>query len=323
MTTRCSHCGSEATPYLVSKDYNIAITENEFRYFKCTGCGLLFISPVPDDLGRYYPQSYSAYEKPTVDELQLKSGLETSKLKIIQNYVTSGRLLEIGPASGGFAYLAKVSGFEVDCIEMDKNCCEILRDVIQVNAVNSNDIVEAFGGLGHYNVIVMWHVIEHLINPLEVIEVAARHLAPGGILVLATPNPRSIQFKTFKSYWVHLDAPRHLHLIDPAIIAKKVLSCGFQVVSLTTKGEYNSKFNDFAWWEWSIKNMIKRSANRRNIRNSGNAQDANNITESIIKTIIRNIVTKLFNLTVCKMQNIEGYGAAYTMVIKKAISSMP
>ena len=59
----------------------------------------------------------------------------------------------------------------------------------------------------------MWHVIEHLRRPWEVIERAAANLQDGGVLAIATPNPRALQFKLLRRRWAHLDAPRHLFLI--------------------------------------------------------------------------------------------------------------
>jgi hypothetical protein len=70
-------------------------------------------------------------------------------------------------------------------------------------------------------VISLWHVLEHLRDPAEMLATAAERLSPGGVLALGVPNPRSLQFRLLQSRWAHLDAPRHLCLMpEEALIAR-------------------------------------------------------------------------------------------------------
>lgn len=61
-----------------------------------------------------------------------------------------------------------------------------------------------------FDVITLWHVIEHLENPLKTIRKACKILSDNGILVFQVPNNGSLGFKCGKKYWFHLDSPRHL-----------------------------------------------------------------------------------------------------------------
>jgi 2-polyprenyl-3-methyl-5-hydroxy-6-metoxy-1,4-benzoquinol methylase len=80
-----------------------------------------------------------------------------------------------------------------------------------VTTVNTTDIVGTMQARNKaYDVIAIWHGIEHLPDPWAVLRQCAQQLAPHGVLVIATPNPDSIQFGIFRQYWVHLDAPRHV-----------------------------------------------------------------------------------------------------------------
>ena len=59
----------------------------------------------------------------------------------------------------------------------------------------------------------MFQIIEHLIDPWDTLQAAAESLLPGGVLVVATPNPGAFQFRFLRGRWTHVDAPRHTALI--------------------------------------------------------------------------------------------------------------
>src|SRR5512143_1623848 len=122
MTTRCPSCGNVSWKYFETKDRNRKISERSFVYHKCTSCRLIFLHPIPDDLSEYYPHVY--YPLPeSLETLAKNAAGERYKIELVRRFVESGKLLEIGPATGGFAYLAKQAGFDVEAIEMDSRCC--------------------------------------------------------------------------------------------------------------------------------------------------------------------------------------------------------
>jgi SAM-dependent methyltransferase len=74
---------------------------------------------------------------------------------------------------------------------------------------------------GTWSAVIFWHSLEHLRQPARALSHAATLLAPGGTLVVAVPNARSLQARTFGDRWFALDLPRHLvHLSPPALLAK-------------------------------------------------------------------------------------------------------
>src|SRR3954467_13888501 len=137
----CTQCGSPADFFFSAEDRNRKLTREQFKYFRCRRCAFIFLCPVPEDLGRYYPQNY--YEIPASEsELASRAAtLQASKLDVVQRHVTEGRLLEIGPAYGLVAHLAKEGGFDVSVIERDARCCAFLRDTVKVDVVESDDPV--------------------------------------------------------------------------------------------------------------------------------------------------------------------------------------
>ena len=153
----CPFCGQPAVFLFEAMDENRHITEDHFRYFKCDSCGLVFLLNPPIDLGRYYQAEY--YEIPNLDRLRKIARKDTERIDTVRKFTGRGRLLEIGPAFGVFAWQAKNAGFEVDVIEMDSRCCEHLRNVVGVNVTQSDRPEASLRGLRSHDVIALWHVI--------------------------------------------------------------------------------------------------------------------------------------------------------------------
>jgi 2-polyprenyl-3-methyl-5-hydroxy-6-metoxy-1,4-benzoquinol methylase len=159
----------------------------------------------------------------------------------------AGRLVEIGPGEGVFARAAQNAGFDVTAIEMDARACAHLRDVAGVQAIESDAPEDAIAALPPSRAVVMWHVIEHLRRPWQVIERAAANLHDGGVLAIATPNPRALQFRLLRRRWAHLDAPRHLFLIPADTLARRCGELGLQLQDTTTDDAAGRHWNRFGW----------------------------------------------------------------------------
>lgn len=219
LMANCIHCSTPSVFFCEAQDENRKM-DGHFVYARCPSCGIISLQNPPDDLGRYYGEDY--YDIPEVSELERRAAKEDCKISAITQFVRSGRMLEIGPAFGAFALRARKSGFEVTVIEQDRGCCESIRRLSGISVIESDDPIIALEDQAAFDVIALWHVIEHLREPINFIKAAASALKPGGILALGTPNPKSWQFHLMKSAWPHLDAPRHLHLIP----AETLIACG-------------------------------------------------------------------------------------------------
>jgi hypothetical protein len=82
---------------------------------------------------------------------------------------------------------------------------------------------------------------------METLEAAAAALSPGGILVVAAPNPAAVQLSLFQARWAHLDAPRHLQLIPAGYIRKRGLEWDLKTVFETTTDPGGLGWNSFGW----------------------------------------------------------------------------
>jgi 2-polyprenyl-3-methyl-5-hydroxy-6-metoxy-1,4-benzoquinol methylase len=294
MNTSCPHCRTDSRLCFRSRDYNRRTTPEIFDHHRCPRCGVIFIDPVPADLHAYYPDEYHAVPA-TLATVEALSATDQYKIENIQRYVREGRLLEIGPSFGGFAYRAKQAGFETEAIEMDARCSAFLNDVLQVPTVNTIDIGAALNTLKPFDVVAMWHVIEHLPNPWEILEAVSRKINAGGVLVLAAPNPGSLQFRVLGRRWPHLDAPRHLMLIPAQVLIDKMATLGMKTELVTTTDEGARACDLFGWVSffsslWRPPGMVNRE-----LRKFGHR----------------------FTRLVAPIEKREGNGSAYTLVFRK------
>lgn len=289
----CLQCGARTERAFETSDINRRIGRERFLYLRCPSCKVVFLANVPKDLGRYYPSDYYFIAR-SLDELASWGTSERYKLDIILQHRGGGRLIEVGPASGAFAYLAKRAGFDVTAIEMDRRCAEYLASTAGLHVINSADEAKALHSAPEADVIAMWHVIEHLVDPWSMLEVAAAKLRPGGVLVLATPNPFASQFRLFRARWAHVDAPRHLWLIPADVLVRRGAKHGLSLRAVTTRDPGSLFWNRFGW-EYSLANILGLRPGQRW------ASRAGRVAAAIAQPI----------------ESREGRGAAYTIVLEK------
>ncbi len=293
MTQNCLLCKNESRLLFRTKDFNRQISPDIFHYYRCTSCGLIFLEPIPENISKFYPNDYYSIPASLV-ELEPTTEYERYKIDIVKQFVSSGRLLEIGPAYGSFLYLAKQAGFDAEAIEMDSRCCNFIRELLGIKVIHGNDPVEGLKNSENYDVITLWHVIEHLPNPWDVLEAISIKLNPGGFLILAAPNPSSFQFRILGRYWPHVDAPRHLQLIPLSLLKKKMLSLGLSPIWSTTTDKGALGWNVFGWMYFF----------------------ANFAKHPYIK-IMLNTVGKYTSILLSPIERRKNFGSAYTIVFKK------
>lgn len=241
----CPLCGGDSTCLFMTSDRNRRLSHLRFTYRRCERCGAIFLADPPPDLARYYPSNY--YEAPTLDELRRQAAAESFRLGFVTRNVAQGHLVEVGAGHGTFAYAARIAGFDVTAVEMDSRSCVYLRDVVGVEAIQSDRPHDSLRDLRPTTAITFWHVLEHLREPWETLEAAAEILEPGGILVVATPNPDALQFRLLRGRWPHIDAPRHLYLIPAPLLAEHARCIGLEPIELTTTDPGGRYWNWFGW----------------------------------------------------------------------------
>ena len=175
---------------------------------------MLITSPQPglDVLGSYYDDesyiSHSDKRKGTIAFLyyRIKKRAIKKKINLIKSKLGRvGSLLDIGTGTGDFILSAKDQGWDVSGIEPNNNARE--------QALNKGLCVKknlADHSSKNFDVITLWHVLEHMPDLQRTIEQIENILNPGGILIVAVPNFRSFDARHYKEYWAAYDVPRHL-----------------------------------------------------------------------------------------------------------------
>lgn len=247
----------------------------------------------PGDLAPYYTAEYHTLPR-DADEIERGVEHERYKIELVRRYMPGGRLLEIGPSWGAFCLLAKRAGFAVEAIEMNAACCEYLEGTIGVRAIRGDDEAAAIRRASMPNVIALWHVVEHMRDPWAVLEQAAERLAPGGVIVIATPNPSALQFRALRGRWAHVDAPRHLHLLPPDVLRGRMRALGLREELCTTRDPGSLRWNSFGW-SWSLAGLAAAPTVKRGLRLAGRAVAA----------------------ILAPIEGREGLGSAYTAAYRK------
>lgn len=266
----CAICGGPTGPAFSTPDRNRRLTSARFDYFRCAACGTLALVNVPADLAAYYPPDYYRIPSSRTELLAAGAGVERAKLELLRPFVPGRHLLEIGPAIGAFLAVAQDQGYDTAAIEMDDGCCTFLEAELGVRTTRSDDPIAALAGLGRFDVIAMWQVIEHLPDPAGMIAGAARALSPNGVLAISAPNPAAFQARVFGARWTHIDAPRHRFLIPLEALEALGASQGLTVVLDTTADASARNWTTFGWRE-SLANATRARQAAAALRLTGSA----------------------------------------------------
>lgn len=258
----CPDCGKASDHLLDATDTNRRLGDDPFTYWQCTGCGLVFMDPVPGDIGRYYAGGYQSI--PTdMKAFESLCRKDAYRLDLLRPYKSGGRLLEIGPWIGIFSFNAQQSGFTVDAIEMNPDACSFLRNKLGIQTVMTNDVGSALTRMDTtYDAIVLWHSLEHLPQPWEVVRNARRLLKKDGVLLVAIPNIASAQSRFMGHRWQHLDAPRHTYFWSPQALIDLGRRSGLELLHLSTNDRLSHELEITAWQAY-IRNIVRIPIVRR------------------------------------------------------------
>lgn len=206
-------------PYLKTKDY--FYSRQEFDLLFDDKNEMLITSPVPDNLENYYQSetyiSHSDQSKTLIDKLYLliKSFSLTKKVQLLNSLLPSkGSILDIGAGTGDFLLSAKKDKWNVSGVEPNPYA--------RTNAnVKGIALFENISSLPDYtyNIITLWHVLEHLPDLDYQLRHITKLLKKDGYLILAVPNFKSYDAKHYKQHWAAFDVPRHLwHFSKKSIV---------------------------------------------------------------------------------------------------------
>ena len=218
------------------EDRFFQVTREAFSLYHCPGCGLRFqrASEVADRIPGFYPPGYwwdPEGDPRGVEGLYREWVLRHDHLRFVLSVAPPGngrRLLDIGCGSGTFLKLAQEAGFQVKGLEASPEAGEAAGKILPGRVV-VGDERELIRSGATFQLLTLFHVLEHLPRPLHYLRRIRRLLAGGGGLVIQVPNSHSIQAALLGSRWYGLDCPRHIHNFTARALVELLGRAGFRV----------------------------------------------------------------------------------------------
>ena len=247
----CYVCGStESQPFMTAQD-DLGGTPGDFHFVRCCRCDLVYQNPrvALDCIGAYYDDTYIAHRKkrdwgvlsPLFERAMNR--LDVDKDRIASRYVDIGahsEVLDVGCAVGTFlARLNREYGARATGV-----------DFKDLSAAPSMQNVEFHFGLFYdaplasdrFDLVTMWHFLEHDYDPLRSLRTARRVMKPHGRLIVEVPRLDSRTFAWFGDRWPGLQAPQHTVLFDRDSLLRSVRKSGLEVVDYLPYGAFPAYF---------------------------------------------------------------------------------
>lgn len=223
-------------PFLSGKDY--FLSGEAFEIAKCGNCGFRFTNPRPltEELGKYYQSadyiSHSDTSKGIFAGVYQKVRKYTlgRKFNLVNQFQSKGKILDIGCATGQFLHHMAKHGWETVGIEPDEKTREraISEFNLQVFPEEELDLLKE----STFNIITMWHVLEHVSDLNGRIGQIKKLLMSGGTFIAAVPNCDAYDAEKYAELWAGYDLPRHLYHFTKNDMNLLMDKFGFTIVKI-------------------------------------------------------------------------------------------
>ena len=251
----CYLCGAtSSTPFIWGED-DLTGKPGRFSFVTCDRCGLRYQNPrlTIEHINPYYSDEYIAHRKKS--DWGVLSGFfswvmdrhDRQKDALVSRFVkldAKSRVLDVGCAVGTFLqkirtrYGSHVSG--VDFADLSAN-----PSLAGVDFRCGLFCDEDFGGT-RFDLITMWHYLEHDYDPLRTLRRAAELVSDDGRVVIEVPRLDSMTFRFYQERWPGLQAPQHTVLFDRDHLIAAVQAAGLEVVEYLPYGAFPAFFYFFA-----------------------------------------------------------------------------
>ncbi|MEL6560518.1 MAG: class I SAM-dependent methyltransferase [Bacteroidota bacterium] len=199
---------------MICKDY--LVSEESFALVQCQNCQLVYTNPrpTPENISKYYQsENYISHTSKANNLTNIiykiaRYFTKRKKYKLVSSYQKPGKILDYGCGTGDLLKFFENKQWSVKGVEPDPNARKI------ADTENKLDVVESIGKLDKkdkFNVIMLWHVMEHIADLKKTARKLVRHLEDNGTMIIAVPNHESYDAKYYKENWAGYDVPRHLY----------------------------------------------------------------------------------------------------------------
>ncbi len=232
----CSH--TESSSFLEVKDYTVS--NQLFHLVQCSQCKFVYTNhpPAQQEIGKYYQSSdyisHTDSNKGLFNQVyQLVRNISLKrKFNLLQSSAQrkQGNLLDYGCGTGAFLKYAKKKGWNVMGMEPDEGAREKASLLIGSPVSSPSDLKDLPSN--SFDVITLWHVLEHVHDLHDTLDAFKRLLKQDGTLVVAVPNLSSWDASFYKEYWAAYDVPRHLYHFTPDTMHRLLTDKGISKIAI-------------------------------------------------------------------------------------------
>jgi SAM-dependent methyltransferase len=227
-STTCPICKSEVVPkeniFPSSVEANKTYT---YLHFPC--CNFYKQEPFlsESEMSRLYENEYAVFNQKGVFKI-LMDRISRRRAKRFRQHIKNMDVLEIGSGTGEFLnYCRSFQPGSVLGVETSEYASRIAKEKYNVDIINSS--IEGFSTVKKFDAIFMFHVIEHVQDPKNIISTLKILLKPNGVLIMETPNCESFEKKFYREYWAGWSVPFHTFIFSPKALTDISNDCGLQV----------------------------------------------------------------------------------------------
>lgn len=197
-----------------------------FPIVKCQHCTLIYSALKPSSLNiKKIYEDDGSYPQGT----KLRPFANKLRIKWISLFCKKGKLLEVGCGDGGLLEVAQNTGrYKIKGVEINRKAVEYANKFRDLDVVVGTVFEQNFGE-GEFDGVIMWHVIEHLENPLNELKEVYRITRNNGYVFISTPNVSHPKAIVAGKKWHYFGPPGHLWYFSPKTLALLVEKAGFKV----------------------------------------------------------------------------------------------
>lgn len=247
----CYLCGSSESTHFTYAWDDLTGKPGRFRFVTCSQCGLIYQNPriTLSRIPEYYDDEYIAHRKKkdwgilTPLYNRAMDGHDRRKLRLVQRYKNPGSgddVIDVGCGAGTFlSRVRKMTGARVTGV-----------DFKDLSSLPGFDEIDFRCGLFYeqnlsprsFDLVTMWHFLEHDYDPRRTLETANHILKQDGCLVIEVPRVDSVTYKLYRERWPGLQAPQHTVLYSKQSLLRMIDRTGFDVVDYLPYGAFPAYF---------------------------------------------------------------------------------
>lgn len=218
------------------RDRKILIEKDSWHVYRCSSCGLGFLDPRPsrEDISKLYSKEYCEDYfieggEPDSPEFKKRLGLETHRVRFFRRIKRKGRILDIGCGYGYFLAACRNYGYDVHGLDISAWASQHATNNLGLS-ITVAEMDEAELPPQSFDVITMWHFLEHTPDPRKAILRAKDWLKKDGILIVDVPNHEGTDARKNWKDWVGWSLPYHFYHFTPQTLTMLLGMYGFRVV---------------------------------------------------------------------------------------------